>query len=161
MLDFTVTAQRDTTAAATAHSARARLASLPLDIDLGGRKDAFNPAELLLTALAACMLKTIERVTPMLGFALDGVEVRVHGIRQDVPPRMVQVDYELVIDTDESHERLDLLHLNVRKYGTVYNTLAGAVPLMGTIRRGGSHARTSATAHAGRDMSVPAAEEVC
>ena len=31
-----------------------------------GRRDAMNPVELLLSALAACMLKGIERVTPML-----------------------------------------------------------------------------------------------
>jgi len=42
---------------------------------------AFNPAELLLAALSACMLKSIERVMPILKFELRGVEVRVHGVR--------------------------------------------------------------------------------
>jgi len=37
---------------------------ITLDTDLQGRTDAFNPAELLLAALAACMIKGIERVTP-------------------------------------------------------------------------------------------------
>jgi uncharacterized OsmC-like protein len=41
-------------------------AEIPLDTDLGGRSDAFNPVELLLAALAACMIKGIERVAPMI-----------------------------------------------------------------------------------------------
>lgn len=41
-------------------------ATIPLDTDLAGRLDAFNPAELLLAALSACMNKGIERVTPIM-----------------------------------------------------------------------------------------------
>jgi uncharacterized OsmC-like protein len=61
-------------------------ATLTLDTALAGRRDALNPAELLLTALSACMIKGIERVAPMLAFSFRGVEVRIHGVRQDVPP---------------------------------------------------------------------------
>jgi len=136
MLEYTITAHRSAESAATAHSERATSASLTLDIDPAGRPDAFNPAELLLTSIAACMLKGIERVAPMLKFALRSADVRVHGVRQDAPPRMISVDYELVVDPDESDARLDLLHRNIEKFGTVYNTLAGAVNLTGTIRRG-------------------------
>jgi uncharacterized OsmC-like protein len=136
MLEYTVTAHRSSDAVATAHCERADSASLLLDIDPAGRTDAFNPAELLLTSIAACMLKGIERVAPMLKFALRSADVRVHGIRQDTPPRMVSVDYEVVVDTDESDARLDLLHRNIEKFGTVYNTLSGAVTLTGTIHRG-------------------------
>ena len=52
-------------------------ASLTLDTALAGRRDALNPAELLLAALSACMIKGIERVAPMLKFSFRGVEVRV------------------------------------------------------------------------------------
>ncbi len=41
----------------------------------------------------------------------------------------------LVPDTDESDHRLELLHENVRKYGTVYNTVAPGTSLQGEIRR--------------------------
>ena len=99
-------------------------ATVTLDTDLAGRRDAFNPAELLLAALSACMIKGIERVTPILKFELRGVEVRVHGVRQDVPPRMESISYEIVVDTDEPERRLELLHENVRKYGTVFTTVA-------------------------------------
>ena len=51
------------------------------------------------------------------------------------PPKMASIDYELIIDTDESEHRLELLHTNVRKYGTITNTLAAATKLRGVIRR--------------------------
>jgi uncharacterized OsmC-like protein len=88
--------------------------------------DAINPAELLLAAAAACMIKGIERVTPMIKFDMRGVEVKLHGVRQDSPPKMAAIDYELIVDTDETDQRLELLHKNVRKYGTVSNTVAAA-----------------------------------
>ncbi len=110
-------------------------AELTLDTDLGGRRDAFNPAELLLAALSACMLKGIERVAPLLKFSFRGIEVRVHGVRQDSPPRLERIDYEILVDTDESDRRLELLHENVKKYGTVFNTVAPGTALSGVLVR--------------------------
>ena len=83
------------------------------------------------------MIKGIERVTPILKFDLRGVEVRIHGIRQDVPPRMESIDYEILVDTDEDDRRIALLHDNVRKYGTVFNTVAPGTALSGSMRRAG------------------------
>ena len=60
---------------------------ITLDTDLHGRADAFNPAELLLAALAACMIKGIERVTPILKFEWQSGSVNISWLRQDVPPR--------------------------------------------------------------------------
>ena len=131
-MTFAVTARRID---AHGSAATCKSASVILDTDLAGRVDAFNPAELLLAALAACMIKSIERVTPLLKFSLRGVEVRLHGVRQDVPPRMESIDYEIIVDTDESDHRLDLLHDNVGKYGTVYNTIAPGTKLSGVLRR--------------------------
>ncbi len=132
MLEYRVTARRIDSHGSEAEAKSARLV---LDTDMAGRDDAFNPAEMLLASLAACLLKGAERVTPMLGFDLRGIEVSLHGIRQDSPPRMVRIDYEIVVDTEETDQRLDLLHRNLRKYGTISNTLAEATDLVGTIRR--------------------------
>ncbi len=131
-LTYTVAARR-----VDAHGSEARCkdATITLDTDLAGRPDAFNPAELLLAALAACMLKGIERVAPMLKFQLRGVSVSVHGVRHDAPPRMERVDYQILVDTDEADRRLELLHDNVRKYGTVFNTVAPGTHLSGTLTR--------------------------
>jgi uncharacterized OsmC-like protein len=111
-------------------------ARLAVDADLHGRDDAFNPAELLLAALGTCMLKNIERVAPMLKFVLRGVHITLHGERQDAPPRMRGISYLLMVDTDESEQRLDLLHRNLQQFGTVYNTLAAATTIEGRIERG-------------------------
>jgi uncharacterized OsmC-like protein len=110
-------------------------AEIALDTDMAGNAEAFNPAELLLAALSACMIKGIERVVPVLKFELRGVQVIVDGVRQDVPPKMESIRYEIVVDTDESDHRLDLLHDNVKKFGTVFNTVAPGTNLSGVIRR--------------------------
>ena len=131
-LQFDVAARRLSVHASQASCKRAIIA---LDTDMAGNPDAFNPAELLLAALAACMIKGIERVAPILKFELRGVEVRVHGVRQDVPPRMESISYEIEVDTDEPEHRLALLHENVKKYGTVFNTVAPGTNLSGLLVR--------------------------
>lgn len=132
LLEYSVSARR-----LDAHSSEAtcKSARVALDTDLAGNPQAFNPAELLLAALAACMIKGIERVAPILKFRLQGLEVRIHGVRQDDPPKMRSVTYEIAVTTDESERRLELLHQNVRRYGTVFNTVAPGTELSGTLRR--------------------------
>jgi uncharacterized OsmC-like protein len=115
--------------------AHCKNAHITLDTDLAGNPDAFNPAELLLAALTACMVKGIERVTPILKFQLRGVDVKVDGVRQDVPPRMESIRYEIIVDTDETDQRLNLLHENVKKYGTVFNTVSPGTELSGVLVR--------------------------
>ena len=132
LLEYSVSARRLDSHSSEASCKSARVA---LDTDLAGNPQAFNPAELLLAALAACIIKGIERVTPILKFRLEGVEVRIHGTRQDDPPKMSAITYEIVVSTDESDRRLELLHQNVRRYGTVFNTLVPGTELSGTLRR--------------------------
>lgn len=134
MLEYRVSARRIDSHGSEATTKDARIV---LDTDMAGRPDAFNPAEMLLASLAACTLKGAERVVPMLKFDLRGIEIRLHGVRQDSPPKMIRIDYEIVVDTDETDARIDLLHRNLQKFGTIYNTLAGATDLSGTIRRKG------------------------
>jgi len=131
-MTFVVTTQRTDAHGSVAHC---KEAAITLDTDMAGRADAFNPAELLLAALSACIIKGIERVTPILKFELRGVEVRVEGVRQDVPPKMESITYEIIVDTDEDERRLELLHENVRKYGTVFNTIAPGTQLSGELHR--------------------------
>jgi uncharacterized OsmC-like protein len=132
MLEYHVTARR-----LDQHGSlvTAKEASLIADTDPAGRPDALNPAELLLAALSACIIKGAERVLPVLGFALRGLEVRLHAVRQDSPPKLLSIDYVITVDTDEPDSRLELLHTNIRKYGTISNTLALAVPIAGRIVR--------------------------
>ena len=45
----------------------------------------------------------------------------------------------IVVDTDEPDRRLELLHDNVKKYGTVFNTVAPGTDLKGVLVRATSH----------------------
>ncbi len=134
MLEYRVAARRIDSHGSEATTKDARIV---LDTDMAGRPDAFNPAEMLLASLAACILKGAERVVPMLKFDLRAIEVSLHGVRQDSPPKMIRIDYDIVVDTDETDARIDLLHRNLQKFGTIYNTLAAATDLSGSIRRKG------------------------
>jgi len=131
-MSFQVSAKR-----IDAHGSQAycKEGKITLDTDLKGRADAFNPAELLLAALAACMIKGIERVTPILKFEWRNITVNISGVRRDVPPSMESISYEIIVDSDESDHRLELLHENVKKYGTVFNTVAPGTKLSGTLIR--------------------------
>lgn len=86
-----------------AHGAVAHCKSADVAVDSvpGGPQDAFNPAELLLAALGACMLKNIERVAAILRFRFDSVHIALRGERHDAPPRMEHITYRIIIATDD------------------------------------------------------------
>jgi len=134
MLEYEITARRIDAHGSTVHC---KDAELVIDTDLKGRADALNPAELLLAAVAACILKNMERIAPMIQFEYRGVTVRVRGVRQDSPPKMISIDYDIAVDSGEDARKLELMHENIRKYGTVYNTVAQGTELTGTLRRAG------------------------
>ena len=131
-MEYRVTAER-----VDSHGslARAKAAEVVLGTDMAGREDAFNPVELLLAALAACMIKGVERVAPMLNFEFSTVEVRLQADRQDAPPKLLGISYEIIMGSAESDARLDLMHRNILKYGTISNTLSQALTLTGVLRR--------------------------
>ncbi len=133
-MEYRVTAER-----VDSHGsiARAKSAEVVLGTDMAGREDAFNPVELLLAALAACMIKGVGRVAPMLNFEFSTVEVRLQADRQDAPPKLLGISYEIIMSSAESEARLDLMHRNILKYGTISNTLSQALTLTGVLRRKG------------------------
>jgi uncharacterized OsmC-like protein len=92
-----------------------------------------GPAELLAAAFSACLLKNLERSRSMLSFSYEHAEARVVAHRQDAPPKFVGISYELTIATDEPERRVELVHRNLQKFGTVYNTLAAVCDVRGTV----------------------------
>ncbi len=94
MLEYEIVATRQ-----DAHGsiARCKRAEVSLDADVKGRSDAFNPAEMLLAAIAACMIKGIERVARLINFSFCGLEVRLHAVRQDSPPLLSSITYDLIV----------------------------------------------------------------
>lgn len=92
-----------------------------------------GPAELLASAFAACLLKNVERASSLISFEYQSAEVDVRARRQDSPPKFVEIEYEVRIVSSEEQRRVDLLHHNVSRYGTVYNTLAAVCDVHGTL----------------------------
>lgn len=136
----------DTTTAPTGYRVQAR--SIPSGqavITAGTETIAFDaswgagpsgmpgPAELLAASFAACLLKNVERSAQLMPFRYRSAEVAVHAQRQDSPPRFVTISYELRLVTDEPQRRVELLHHNLQRHGTVYNTLAAVCDIDGRI----------------------------
>lgn len=92
-----------------------------------------GPAELLASALAACLLKNLSRSRDLMGFEYDRAEVDVTVERQERPPRFVAMAYTLRVTTDEPEHRVELMHAALRRFGTVYNTLASVCHVQGTV----------------------------
>ncbi|HEY0774778.1 MAG TPA: OsmC family protein [Nocardioidaceae bacterium] len=108
--------------------------SVDLDLAWGAEPTGQpGPADLLASAFAACLLKNLARAHDLIGFEYDGAEVEVRVRRQDSPPKFVEIGYTLWVRSDETERRLDLAHRNLKKYGTVYNTLAAVCDVHGTI----------------------------
>ena len=100
-----------------------------------GMGDAIpGPAHLLAGSLAACLLKNVERFHYMLPFAYSAASAEVELERRAAPPAIVRARYMLEVHTDEPSSRCTLLHQNLRKFGTITNTLAAACELEGTLR---------------------------
>jgi uncharacterized OsmC-like protein len=116
---------------------RIRCNTTDIKADTGSISDGYRPgpAELLCASLAACLLKNIERYSELLPFAYDVASVAVEADRQDVPPMMIRMSYRIEIVTDEPQARVEVLHRNIRKYGTIPNTLAAACDLTGEMVR--------------------------
>ncbi len=92
-----------------------------------------NPAELYLSSFAACILKNVERYSHILRIPYERAYIKVKGWRSDVPPAMVKVEYILTIVSNEEDHKVDLIHRNVQKFGTIYNTVAKSCEVSGTM----------------------------
>jgi uncharacterized OsmC-like protein len=109
--------------------------TIPVDATWASNEppSAPGPAELLAAAFAACLMKNLERSSALLSFRYEHADIDVRARRQDVPPRFVEIEYELHLVTDEDERRVDLVHRNLRQFGTVYNTLAAVCDVHGHV----------------------------
>lgn len=110
-------------------------ATLMIDTSLVGSRTELNPVELLLAAQAACFIKGIERVAPALNFAFSKVNVFLEAQRPDAEARISDLSYRIEIETEEPDSRLELLHKNLKRQGTIYNTISSTTNMHGEIIR--------------------------
>lgn len=130
MLTFSLEANRTNAEGSLVHS---KQTELTLDTSMAGRLDALNPVELLLAALSACIIKGIERVSPTLNLEFDSVHVALTAHRPKDEAKLEDIAYVVTIGTDADQAKLDLLHKNLMKFGTIYNTIKSGTKLSGSV----------------------------
>ena len=133
MLEYQINAISKTGGMALSHAKKE--ISIPFDAAAESGTLLPNPAELFLTSFTACILKNVERYSEKLKIPYTKAEISVHGIRSDAPPAMVSVDYELVIYSDAEARKVDLLYRNVKKFGTIYNTVSASCEVRGMMQQ--------------------------
>ncbi len=94
-----------------------------------------NPAELFLGSLSSCILKNVERFSEFMNFEYSHAEITINATRLEKPPRMDEINYELLIYSQDSNLNLDLLKKNIEKFGTIYNTVKISCNITGTIKK--------------------------
>lgn len=98
-----------------------------------GSSDLPSPVELLMGAFAACCLKNVERFSSFMKFRYTHAEITLTGIRQDQPPMLHTLKFDLVVYSDDAKINTDLLLRNLQKFGTIYNTLSAVCRIEGEI----------------------------
>lgn len=94
-----------------------------------------NPAELFLGSLSACILKNVARFSVMMKFEYTKAELTINAVRLDKPPRMDEIQYELVVYSQDESLNIDLLQKNIEKFGTIYNTVKLCCSISGTVKK--------------------------
>lgn len=97
------------------------------------QKEMAGPANILLGAFAACCLKNVERFSAILHYTYDSAEIEVIGTRQEKPPMINKIDYTLHISSKDPNFKPDLLLKNLKKFGTIYNTLNAVCEIDGQL----------------------------
>jgi len=94
-----------------------------------------NPAELFLGSFAACILKNVERFSILMKFEYSNAEITVNAIRLEKPPRMDEINYELIIYSQDNSLNINLLKKNIEKFGTIFNTVKSSCSVIGDIKK--------------------------
>jgi len=122
MLNYNVTITKIADGVGQAQAAK-KSGKVVLDISRDSSPNLPNPAELLLAAFGGCLLKNISKLAPKMRLVIDDVRVDVTGVREDDPPHIASISYQLVLTTEEPKEKIARLVDYLHAYGTVYNTL--------------------------------------
>jgi len=148
MLNYNVTVTKIADGVGQAQAA-GKPERITLDISRDSNPELPNPAELLLAAFGGCLLKNISKLAPKMRLVIDDARVEVTGVREDHPPRIASISYQLVLSTKEPKEKIARLVDYLHAYGTVYNTLIPRLSVAETImlqRENGRIERLTATA---------------
>ncbi len=77
----------------------------------------------------------MERFSEFMNFEYSRAEITINATRLEKPPRMDEINYELLIYSQDSNLNLDLLKKNIEKFGTIFNTVKICCTITGTIKK--------------------------
>lgn len=109
--------------------------SLTLGAHRGDAAAGFNAVETLLASVGACLTSSLGMVAELSHVELSGVEVEVTGVRQDKPPRLTELRYDIAVRSETDDAKLARLLALAERNSTVVSTLRLAIPVSGGIRR--------------------------
>jgi len=92
-----------------------------------------NPAELFLSSFSACILKSVERFSRFLNFEYSKAEITVSATRAEKPPRIDNINYELIVYSQDNKLNIPLLKKNIEKFGTIFNTVQSSCTINGKV----------------------------
>ena len=115
--------------------ATTRTFSIELGSKSGDPSAGFNPAETLLAAAGGCITSSMGLVAANSGLRIDGFRVKVTGVRQAKPPKLVSIRYRISIDSPEDDDRIDKVFRIAERNSTVLSTLKAAVQVTGEWQR--------------------------
>lgn len=96
--------------------------------------ELFNPAELFLGSLAACILKSVERFSKFMKFQYETAEIIVTATRIDKPASLEKIHYNLLLSTNDNDINIPLLKKNIEKFGTIFNTVNATNKIVGNLK---------------------------
>ena len=124
----TVTRRDDSHSVASAGDHQLLLGTRRGDLTAG-----FNAAQTVLAALGACLISNINYFAEMLRLDVVDLSVNLRGLRGDKPPGLYQIDYEVILVSDEPEDKLQKLADMAAKWGTLTNTLTEGVEPQGKL----------------------------
>ena len=88
-----------------------------------------NAVETLLSALGTCLLTNVNTLMAQMHLAIADARVELTATRQDDPPLITGIRFQLILTSSEPRKRLETVFELAQKWGTVSNTLLRAVAL--------------------------------
>jgi len=113
--------------------AQARGHMITLNVKKGYGESGLNAAETLLAALGTCLLTNMNTLAQKMHLQIDAARVELDAVRQDDPPLLTEISYQLVIDSPDDPDKLQELHDLSVKWGTVTNTLTQGIKPHGEL----------------------------
>ncbi len=94
----------------------------------------YSPAEIVMNSLSSCLLVNIQKISEKMRVKIGNVDVKITAYRRENPPKIVKMEYVVLINTCVERQKIDRVLEYALKYSTVYNTLKDAMEITGSLK---------------------------